>query len=303
MAHIALIGAGYWGSNILKNLISLDAIYGYVDDYAVHPEVRKLSMQEVLNDPSITGVMIATPSNTHASIIEQCLKHKKHVFVEKPICLSLTEADRLSDLAKEQNLILMIGYLMMFHPATQGLKNQLTHGKLKDCTSIIIQRQAWMKPRAFESVIWDLTVHDISMLYYLFNDVPTHTKLQTHQLENLGIDSLYYRGTIAHPNGHMVDIQLTSSWLSPIKSSTWTLCTPHELWSYNSQNEFQLHSYAHDNLSDATTVDIPKQYPLQTECEHFISCIQHKTDALTSHPSTRPIMKWLDDLNTQTPSL
>ena len=295
--NIVLIGAGHWGSNILKTLKKLDVLYGYVDEIAHHPDTRSLSIQDALSDPLVTGIMIATPSNTHAAIIERCLESNKHVFVEKPICLSLHEADHLQALASKKNLILMIGYLMMFHPVTKTIKNLLNTGALQDCTSILIQRQSWVKPRTFESIWWDVSVHDISMLFAIFGQVPRHSKIQTHRLMNCGFDSLSYQGILTHPAGHDITVHMASSWLAPLKSTSWTICSPDTLWFYHSDKEFELCTQnVHEKFLHSPTISMSAEQPLQNECEHFISCIDTHTLPSSSHIYTRPVMEWLDSL-------
>lgn len=297
--NIVLVGAGYWGSNILRNLKELGVLYAYVDEIAEHNDVKCVKLEEALRDKSVNAFMIATPSNTHASIIEQCLLHHKHVFVEKPLCLSLTEADKLTELAYQKNLVFMVGYLMMYHPITETLKNLLIAGPLQNCTSILIQRQSWVRPRTFESVWWDLCVHDISMLYAIFGQVPKHTNIQTHALEGFGHDSIAYEGSLVHPKGHNLSIHLSASWLMPTKSSSWTLCSPDTLWTYRSDNEFEVNCHpATHHSNEHRTITTEKAYPLMQECKHFITCIEHNSKPTSHHSLTRPIMSWLDTIQT-----
>lgn len=295
--NIVVIGAGYWGSNILKNLQELGVLYGYVDQFVQHPNIPSFNIEEALRDPQVTGVMIATPSNTHTDVIRQCLEHQKHVFVEKPICLSLKEADELTALAAEKKLILMIGYLMMFHPITQTIKQLIHEGPLKDCSSILIQRQAWQHPRCFESIWWDLCVHDISMLHAIFGQVPTHQNMITHQLPGRGFDTLHYQGTLSHPAGHTISVQLSSSWLAPTKSTYWTFCTPEQIWTYQNSSEFEIKGQSLlDRNAPLQFINTEETRPLKLECEHFIECIERLDTPTTSHSNTREVMVWLDSL-------
>lgn len=289
--NIVVIGAGYWGSKILSNLQSLGCLYAYVDEYTTHT-AKKMTLPEALTDNNVDAVMIATPSNTHSAIIKQALESGKHVFAEKPLCLSLKEADELQKIADDRNLILMIGYLMMFHPATKKLK-EMMEDQLKNCTSIVIQRQDWIKPRTHESVYWDLSVHDISMLFHIFSNTPKHAIIQLHKLKNYGADTIYYQGEIIDKNGRKIDIHLSSSWLCPTKSTSWTLCSENTLYTFQSHKEFEI-NYYQDNSQHS--IELEQSYPLKEECLHFIECITRNIQPITSHSNTRPVMEWLDSI-------
>jgi UDP-2-acetamido-3-amino-2,3-dideoxy-glucuronate N-acetyltransferase len=300
--HIALIGVGYWGKKILLNLNNLEALSGYVDNQAKVEGIKQLSMQAVLEDTSITAVVIATPSNTHADLVTLCLKHNKHVFVEKPICLSLAEADRLTALAKAQNKILMIGYLMMFHPITEALRDMYHEGILHDCHSIIIQRHDLLTPRHHESVWWDLAVHDISMLHMIFGALPEHRNIIKHRMPKTQYDTLHYYGSIALKN-QTIDVHMSTSWISPIKAHTWTLCTTHDLWVFKSDHEHELYHYAniHEHRQpEPATIPLHFSYPLFKEMQHFIDCIDQLSTPITDHTLTRDIMVWLDSVEKTT---
>ena len=296
--HIVLIGAGYWGSKILVNLDKLNVLYGYVDAHVLHENIPRMTLDEALHDPQVTAVVIATPSHTHADLIEQCIAHKKHIFVEKPFCLSLQQADELAQRALQNNVILMIGYLMMFHPATTMLRDMFHNGTLEHCHSILIQRQDLLTPRPYESVWWDLTVHDISMLWAIFNAVPSHEKIITHNISSHSHDTLKYQGTIPGPYGPIA-IHITTSWLSPVKAASWTLCANDALWTFTSDREHELTYYPHihdTRIPVGESIPMHFSYPLYQEMQHFIECIAHNTQPITNHASTRDIMQWLDSL-------
>ena len=296
--YIALIGAGYWGKKILLNLQNFGVLFGYVDETVTLDTTRRLSQSEMLNHPHITAVVIATPSHTHAELIAECLRHDKHVFVEKPFCLSLEEADMLSQLARDYKKILMIGYLMMFHPITETLRTMFANNTLKDCHSISIQRHDLLTPRTHESVWWDLTVHDISMLHGIFGTMPVHHNIIKHRMPHTQYDTLHYYGSIAGPH-RTIDIHLSTSWISPIKSSSWTLCTPHDLWVFKSDHEHELYHYPEihkHRQPQPVTIPLHFSYPLHKEIQHFIDSIKNNTQPITDHSLTRNIMVWLESI-------
>lgn len=293
--RIALIGAGYWGSKILVNLRALGVLAGYVDDQVVHEGVPSLSLGEVMNNPEINAVVIATPSDTHADLIRLSLLHGKHVCAEKPLCLSARESDELIALAAQKELILMVGYLMMFHPATARFASWI-EGPLAECRSVLIQRQDWVRPRRHESVWWDLCVHDISMLWSIFADVPRHSTAAVHRMDGFGGDSLCYKGILTHPRGHDVQVVLSASWLQPIKSTTWTLCTPERLFSFRGDQEFEVRETEVSSGALVNVWALGRDFPLLNECAHFIDSIQRRSPPRSAAARTREVMGWLDSL-------
>lgn len=294
--RIALIGAGYWGSKILKNLKELGVLAAYVDEYAVHPDVPRRSLESVLQDREIDAVIIATPSNTHAALARAALEHGKHVCVEKPLCLSAEESDALSALAKQRGLILMVGYLMMFHPVTQFLRDAVRGGVLSDCDSVLIQRQDWTRVRAHESVWWDLAVHDVSMLWAIFQQVPRHLSVSTHRMSGYGGDSLYYEGVLTRPEGQEVKVYMHTSWIQPIKSVAWTLTAGDRLFSFRGDQEFQVSEWVVGASEPMRIWDLGADFPLSRECGHFIECIQKDQTPYSDAAETRAVMGWLQSL-------
>lgn len=285
---IIVVGAGHWGSRILHHLQKQNALYAYVDEYREHEGVPRLSLKEALESPA-DAFMIATPSHTHAEIAKQALQAQKHVFIEKPFCLSLEEANSIIALANTQKRTLMIGYLMMFHPITDWIR-QLSSEKKID--RILIQRQDWTAPRQHESVCWDLTVHDVSMLFAIFGQLPILEKSSKHAT-GLGLDHFFYQGRI--PQGP--EVMINTSWRSPVKQASWVLTSGQESWRFcTQQGEFQV-LHQKSPHSEASVISLENRYPLEEECRHFIDCILGKTQAKTDASSTHAIMQWLDHLH------
>ena len=129
--NIAVIGAGYWGKNLVRNLFQLGALKLICD---IRGDLRETyqgryptveftkSFSDVLSDPSIKGVVIATPEETHFNLARQALLAEKDVFVEKPLALRLEEGKELAELSEERKKILMVGHILRYHPAINKLK-------------------------------------------------------------------------------------------------------------------------------------------------------------------------------------
>jgi len=178
---IALIGAGYWGKNLLRNFEALNVLVGCYDS---DEEVRKnisinypsvkiyRTLKELLSDKSVTAVCIATPAITHGDIVSMSLNSGKHVFVEKPLCLDIKQGEKLVALSKKLKLKLMVGHLLLYHPAFIALKKIVYDGKLGKLRYLYSTRLALGKFRREENALWSFAPHDISMILSLVKKDP-----------------------------------------------------------------------------------------------------------------------------------
>ena len=137
--YIAVVGTGYWGKNLARNFHALGALSAVCDtDVQVlqsmvdqYPGVQGVSgLSEVLVDPAIKGIAIATPAVAHADMVRQALLAGKDIYVEKPLCLSEREGEEITALAHNRGRVLMVGHLLWHHPAVLRLKELITNGEL-----------------------------------------------------------------------------------------------------------------------------------------------------------------------------
>jgi UDP-2-acetamido-3-amino-2,3-dideoxy-glucuronate N-acetyltransferase len=151
MAKIGVIGVGYWGKNLARNLNDLEELAAICDDNPNnldtvgrdYPNVKRYSdITEMLADPDIGAVAVATPAATHGSVTRQALNARKHVFVEKPLCLDIEEAGELKLLADRQNRTLMVGHMMLYHPAFQSLLNTVRDAALYEGEITVLNQAA-----------------------------------------------------------------------------------------------------------------------------------------------------------------
>ncbi|WP_158653889.1 Gfo/Idh/MocA family protein [Helicobacter cetorum] len=180
MKKVALLGYGYWGKNLARSVIKTEffELVGILDNALLAREQAKKdypcvkiyhSLEELLLDKEIEVILIATPANTHASLVKQCLKASKHVFVEKPLSFNYIHALKLYELAKEYRLILFCDYTFTYSNAVRWLKKHMHElGEIKSITS---ERLNFGIFRQDCDVLWDLALHDISILNYLLGDL------------------------------------------------------------------------------------------------------------------------------------
>src|SRR5262249_47039023 len=164
---------GYWGKNLVRNFQALGALAcvcesdrsRWTELSAAYPSTRFTdSVDQVLGDPEIAGVAIATPAETHADIVRRALLAGKDGFVEKPLCLSVDEGDKLVTLAANRGRILMVGHLLWYHPAVLKLKQLVDEGELGRIRYIYSNRLNLGKIRREENILWSFAPHDISVI-------------------------------------------------------------------------------------------------------------------------------------------
>lgn len=295
--RVALIGCGAWGKNLARNFAELEALVAVCDTNSYKAEavalthkVPILTEDQILNHPEIEGVVIASLAPFHAPQAEKALRAGKHVYIEKPMVLSVTDAKKLCILAKSQNRILMVGHLLHYHPAFIVLKERLVDlGPLKH---IYANRLALGRFRHHESVLWDLASHDVSLILALAGSIP-------HKVEAVGQAYLTPDKPasallkLAFPSGLTAHIH--ASWISPFKEQKLVVIGEKGIAVFDdrkplteklmiSKNCFgwednQLHA---NNEFETYGVSFPETEPLKNECIHFLDCIQRGEESLTS---------------------
>ncbi len=225
MIGVAVVGLGYWGPNLVRNLHEVElaevrAICDLETDLLErvgrrYPSLRQTtSFEEILEDPTVDAVAIATPVSTHFSLAEKALRAGKHVFVEKPLAGSSVEAERLIRLAREEGLLLMPGHTFLYSPPVNRVRELIQSGELGDIYFISTSRVNLGLHQPDVSVAWDLGPHDFSILRYWLDETPAFVSAlargcimpDTPDVAFVNLD--FAGGTIAH-------VEL--AWLAPSK--------------------------------------------------------------------------------------
>jgi predicted dehydrogenase len=181
--RVGLVGLGFWGPNLARNFDDLpgatlawlcDSDEGRRAGVAERfPEARTTAdLDELLSDPDLEAIVIATPVVTHHALSKQALEAGKHVFVEKPMALEGEDAEELVQLAEERDLVLMPGHLLLYHPGVRKLKELVDAGELGDVLCVYTNRQNLGIVRANENALWSLGVHDLSVILWLIGEDP-----------------------------------------------------------------------------------------------------------------------------------
>ncbi|HLX40254.1 MAG TPA: Gfo/Idh/MocA family oxidoreductase [Ktedonobacteraceae bacterium] len=291
--HFGVIGWGYWGPKVARNLSSLpQSAVTMVADLDAHrlaaiaeqdSSIQTTTRMEDILKSNVDGVVIVTPVNTHFALARQALLHGKHVLVEKPLTTSVAEAEELVALAKERQRILMVGHTFEYNPAVNELRKIIQSGELGNIYSIETERVNLGLFRNDINVIWDLAPHDVSILLYLLDQKPEHIKVQAHAHvqqhihDTAHLDLEFAGGMSAH---------IHVSWLHPCKIRRVTIIGDARMAVYDDTNPAEMlkiynkgadvHadpvvSYRHGAI---TIPHIDWVEPLRLECEDFVHAIR-----------------------------
>lgn len=298
--RIAVVGAGYWGRNLVRVFHELGVLDTVCDQ---SPEVGAAAVEgrsgvrvepsfdTVLADPSIDAVAIATPAITHGEMVEAALMAGKDVYVEKPLCLSTRQGESLEALSQSRDRILMVGHLLWYHPVVLKLKSMVDNGELGRIQYIYSNRLNLGKLRREENVLWSFAPHDVSVILGLVGELPA--SVQAHggsflheQVADTTVSMFTFSsGLRAH---------IFVSWLHPYKEQKLVVVGDRQMAVFDDTAAWpeKLQIYPHTvewrgnvpiaQKGEAHRVDVPEDEPLRAECEHFLSCVRSRTTPRTN---------------------
>lgn len=302
---IAVVGFGMWGKNIVRNFYNLNVldIVCDLDDESLKtvqeqfPGVKVTKdFNDIINDSTITGVAIVTPSHTHFKLVKAMLEAGKNVYVEKPISTVAEEARVLTELAEDKGLVLMVGHLLLYHPAVNRLKMLIEDGVLGDLVYAQSDRLNVNYHKNDRSVMWDLAPHDVSMIAYATGKDPVRVisavGCSSDRNEIMDITHL----TIEFEGG-MVG-QISDSWITPQKHVTLLVRGTKATAIFDDtlpENKLKVY----DNFIPANTQDFPLDYleiePLKLECQHFVNCCASGQKARSDGENGYTVTKILEE--------
>ncbi|MCQ9207276.1 MAG: Gfo/Idh/MocA family oxidoreductase [Omnitrophica bacterium] len=308
---LAVIGAGYWGKNLVRNFFELGVLRAVCDsDPEKIKAVKKiysrikttLSYKNILSDRKIEAVVIATPARTHYKLAKMALRKGKDVFVEKPLALTAIEGMELVKLAKSTKKLLMVGHLLEYHPGIIKLKELIDAGELGKIYYIYSNRLNLGKIRREENILWSFAPHDISVMLLLLNEMPVsifarggnylHKDIADVTISNLGFKS----GVKGH---------IFVSWLHPYKEQKLIVvgdkrmalfddvAKKGKLRVYNRKIELRGKLPVEIN-GDAKIINFSRAEPLREECEHFLRCLKTREKPKTDGYSGVRVLKVLE---------
>ncbi len=323
--NVSLMGCGYWGPNLLRNLISntdcevLSVVEPSQDrrDYVkqLYPRIKVTpDAGEVFGDGRIEAVVVASPVSTHYELALAALNSGKHILVEKPIATSVSEVDRIDRISRENGLVAMTGHTFIYNQAVRYLKRIMDDKELGDIRYIYSQRLNLGRIRSDVDALWNFAPHDISIIQFLLND-PDPISVTSRGMDYVqsGIDDVVFM-TVEYPGKIMANIHV--SWLDPRKIRRMTIVGTRKMVVYDdiAENKISIYDKGIDRMAvlgehmdfdnpslfsfnhrsgDVIMPKIEWEEPLKIEIAHFFDCILNKTRCLTDTQHAKKVVRIL----------
>ena len=307
--NIAVVGCGHWGKNLVRNFYELGVLASICDpdiniakQYAEQYSVQKNSFSEIINNPSIQGVVLAVPAKHHAAMAIDAMKQGKHVFVEKPLAMNEAEATLMIETAKENKVQLMVGHLLQYHPVFQKVKEMVLGGEIGEIDYMYSNRLSFGKVRTEEDVIWSFAPHDISMILSLVNQEP---KLVTAHSTAILQDNIADTATIHMTFKSGLKSHISVSWLHPYKEQKLVVIGKKAMLVFDDTKPWneklsiqryqaEINQVSHNlKKDDLEFIKVIEDEPLKNECQHFINVVENNIKPLTDEHEGLRILKVL----------
>ena len=294
--RIGVAGLGYWGPNLARNF---DAIEGcelaWLCDASeqargkltgAFPGARATAeLDELLADPELDAVVLATPVPTHADLAARVLGAGKHCFVEKPLATTVADAQRAVDAAERAGRILMVGHLLEYHPAVTRLKELAEEGELGSLYYVYGNRVNLGKLRSEENALWSLGAHDVSVVLHLIGEEPVEGSAHGESYVRGGVQDVVFC-YLRFPSGRVAHLHL--SWLDPHKERRITVVGSKRMATFDDmrlEGKLTVYDKGFDEdtsswgeyitrAGESFSPRLSNSEPLRLECEHFVECIR-----------------------------
>ena len=316
---VGLIGHGYWGPNLLRNYMELEtASVKWVCDVSSnrlekattrYPSLLVTTrVEDVLGDPEVDAVIIATPISSHHALAMQALQSGKHVFVEKPLATSVAECDEMCAAAAARDLVLMVGHTFVYSPPVRAVKQILESGELGDVYFVTCSRVNLGLHQKDVSVVWDLAPHDLSILEYWLGESPVAVQATGRSCINNGVPDVAFL-SVRYASSIVAELQV--SWLSPVKLRRTIIVGSKKMLMYDdTENVEKVKIFDHGvDFRDADTFGeyqlsyrtggiysprVESTEPLSLEAAHFIECVATGAHPITDGAAGRSVVAALE---------
>lgn len=291
--RIAVLGCGYWGKNLVRNFRQLDALEMVCEPSLEGRQIASgiaadvkitANFEDALRDETIQGIAIATPAETHHSIAIAALRAGKHVFVEKPLALTIEEGQEMRDEAGKCNRILMVGHLLQYHPYIRKMLEMIKLGAIGKLQYITSNRLNLGKIRREENALWSFAPHDLSVILAIAgNQIPEQVRCVGGAWLTSGIADTTLT-TLRFDGGLRAHVYV--SWLNPFKEQKLTVVgscgmiviDDTRVWNekmvlYKNPIHWTHGQMPIPSKSNSEFIIVPESEPLGEECLHFLECI------------------------------
>jgi predicted dehydrogenase len=295
---VGVVGLGHWGPNLARTFDDLpQAELRWLCDLDLqvqrwaksrYPQARVTGeIDDLLADETLDAVVIATPPVTHHELAGRALAAHKHVFVEKPLALSSEQAERLLRTAERLDRRLVVGHVLVFHPAVRRLKQLIERGELGDIYYLYGNRQSLGRVRRDENALWSLGAHDLSVILHLLADEPVEVTARGESYVQPGVTDVVFCH-LAFATG--ISAHLHLSWLDPHTIRRLTIVgadrmavfddieperklTLYEKSAFSRKTD-TFGEYVQVTVGDIVCPRVSADEPLRVECEHFVTSIR-----------------------------
>jgi predicted dehydrogenase len=297
--RVGVVGLGYWGPNLARNFAAIgDCELAWCCDGSEAARARwapafpgarfTAEIEDLLDDPELDAIVLATPVPTHGPLAERVLRAGKHCFVEKPLAYSVAEAERAVAAAREADRTLMVGHLLVYHPGVSKLKAIADSGELGETHYIYSHRLNLGQLRSDENALWSLGAHDVSVVLHLAGEDPNFIEARGEAYTRPGVEDVVF-AFLRFPSG--VAAHLHMSWLDPHKTRAFTVVGAKRMATFDDMElerkvtiydkgfDEVTHSYGEyiTRSGDIHSPRISNREPLRIECEHFVECVRTRT--------------------------
>ncbi len=312
LPRVAVVGCGYWGRNLVRNFHALGALAAVVDPTAegrsraheLAPGVGVFDdLEVVLNRDDISGVVLATPAETHAPLGIRILTAGKDLLVEKPMALTLEDARKLVDVAARQNRILQVGHVLEYHPATQILKKWIDAGRLGRLCLLHSRRLNFGRVRTEEDALWNVAPHDFALMLRVTGRLPG--EVSCFASYSLGTPRADFAIAMLRFAGG-VDAHVFAGWLHPTKEQRLVVVGERGVAVFDDalplEQKLAFYEQSVDLSSGVPAMfkgpvhleRLPAEEPLRLECTAFLESIVHRRPPLTDGKSGLRVMAVLE---------
>jgi predicted dehydrogenase len=317
--RLGVAGLGYWGPNLARNFAAIpgcELVYLCDADAAARDRVAAQfpgaratgDLDELLADPTLDAIALATPVPTHADLAVRVLEAGKHCFVEKPLAQSVADAERAVAAAHASGRVLMVGHLLEYHPGVRKLKELTESGELGDEIFYIYGNRLNLgKLRADENALWSLGAHDVSVVLYLAGEEPVEVAAHGGSYVRQGVQDIVFC-FMRFPSGLVAHLHL--SWLDPHKERRFTVVGSRRMATFDDMElERKLTVYDKGFDEDSRTYGeyitrsgdifsprIANVEPLRVECEHFVDCARRGAQPRSDGASGLRVVRVLEAL-------
>lgn len=315
---LAVIGCGKWGINhiktaykILNKNLLLTCDINSVNSEKIEQISKEIKfstdINDVINNPEINAVIVSTSAETHYEIARKCLLAKKNVLVEKPITLLSKEACDLVNISKDYNVKLMVGHVLLYHPAVLTLKEKIDNGMIGKLQYIYSNRLNLGTIRSEENILWSFAPHDISIIQFLTGSNPIWIGAKGAALvqENIEDTTLTY---LKYPEN--IHAHIFVSWLHPFKEHRVVVIGTEGMLVFEDslKNEklkfykkgFNIVNGSPEKFdSDYEVINYPEKAPLEEEQKHFFDCIINNRIPRTDGVHAKEVLEILEVAQTK----